>query len=636
MSFMNRIFKFEPEGPVIRYHGWPGDGRRGKTMENALLQIVLIAVASMAAQWAGWRLKLPAIVFLLLFGFLLGPALGFIRPAALMGDFLRPAITTAVAIILFEGSLNLKLREVSDIKAAVRHIVLIGAPLGWALIALAAHYVAALSWPVAIIFGGMLVVTGPTVVVPMLRNARLNPRVSSILKWEGIINDPLGVIFAVLAFEYFHYQQTTAAAGWGFYLQYALLLLAMLAASHAAGRVAAFILERGWLPEYLKAPFLVSAVLALYAACDLALQESGLIAIVIFGMTLANIRVSSIEEIRRFKETVTLLLVSGVFILLTANLDPSLLLHIDLRGALFILLLLVVVRPVTIALASLGTSMNWRETLFIGWIAPRGIVCAAMAGVLQPLLQDAGFYGAGQMVPLAFGIVVVTVVLHSFSVRLLAARLGLASTETGGLIIVGASDWTIQLAETLQKRNVPVVLADTSWRRLQQARLANVPVYYGEMLSEEAEFNMELHRYGALLAATGNDAYNVLLCNTYAPLLGREHVFQMSAGTEGDAARKKVADTLQGRVFVEGERSHDDWWRSFATGWRFRLTTTNPNENNGAYTPRENELLAGVIDKNGILSCSSPGHTPTVKEGDQVLVYALKEAVAAPEPMVAN
>ncbi len=598
-------------------------------MENALLQIVLIATASMVAQWAGWKLKLPAIVFLLLFGFVLGPGLGLLKPQLLMGDFLRPAVTAAVAIILFEGSLNLKLREVSDIKAAVRHIVFIGAPLGWLLIAAAAHFVAGMSIPVAVVFGGMLVVTGPTVVIPMLRNARLNPRVSSILKWEGIINDPLGVIFAVLAFEYFHVNHSASASGLGFYLQYAGILLAMLGLSHVAGRAAAYILERGWLPEYLKAPFLVCAVLALYAGCDLALQESGLIAIVIFGMTLANVRISSIEEIRRFKETVTLLLVSGVFILLTANLDPQLLLHINAQGALFIALLLFVLRPLTIAVSSIGTSMSWQETLFIGWIAPRGVVCAAMAGVMQPLLVDAGFEGATQVLPLAFGIVVVTVVLHSFTVRALAAKLSLSVEQSGGLIIVGASDWTIQLAETLQRREIPVVLADTSWRRLKQARLSNVPVYYGEILSEEAEYNMELHRYGALLAATDNDAYNFLLCNTYAPLLGREHVFQMSAGSEGDAERKKVATTLQGRVFVAGERNHDDWWRSFAMGWRFRLTSSNPNENNGVFTLKENELLAGVINKAGILSCASPEFTPAVKEGDQVLVYALKETETA-------
>ncbi len=593
-------------------------------MENALLQIVLISFASIVAQWAGWKLKLPAIVFLLLFGFVLGPALGVIRPQELMGDFLRPAVTVAVAIILFEGSLQLKLREVSDIKAAVRHIVFIGAPLGWALIAAAAHYVAGMSVPVAVVFGGMLVVTGPTVVVPMLRHARLNPRVSSILKWEGIVNDPLGVVFAVLAYEYFHFYQTTSASGLSFYLQYGLILLVMLGLSHAAGRGAAFLLERGWMPEYLKAPFLVSAVLALYAGCDLALQESGLIAIVVFGMTLANVRISSIEEIRRFKETVTLLLVSGVFILLTANLDPHLLLTINARGALFILLLLFVLRPLTIAVASIGTNMTAKETLFVGWIAPRGVVCAAMAGVMQPLLVDAGFQGAEQVLPLAFGIVVVTVILHSFSVRFLAKKLDLAVEHSGGLIIVGAADWTIQLAETLQGGGIPVVLADTSWRRLKQARLANVPVYFGEILSEEAEYNMELNRYGALLAATDNDAYNFLLCNTYAPLLGREHVFQMSAGLESDAERKKVATSLQGRVFVAQERNHDDWWRSFAMGWRFRLTSLNPNENDGVFTLRENELLAGVIDKAGVLSCTSPEYTPAVTKDDQVLVYGLK------------
>jgi NhaP-type Na+/H+ or K+/H+ antiporter len=593
-------------------------------MENALFQIVAIALASMTAQWLGWRLKIPAIVFLLLSGFILGPMLHVVRPHELMGNFLRPAITAAVAIILFEGSLNLKLREVSDVKAAVRHIVLIGAPLGWGLIAVAAHCVAGLSWPVAITFGGMLVVTGPTVVIPMLRNAKLSPRVSSILKWEGIINDPLGVIFAVISLEYFRFHRSLPASGLSFYFEYGTILIVMLIASYALGRLTAFILEHGFLPEYLKAPFLVTAVLALYAVCDIFLQESGLISIVVFGMTLANVRVSSLEEIKRFKETITLLLVSGIFILLTANLDPKMLLSIDARGFIFIALLLFVLRPLTIFLSSLGTSMTRKEALFIGWIAPRGVVCAAMAGVMQPLLLDAGFDDAGQILPLAFSVVIVTVVLHSFSIKWWAHKLELSTEQTGGLIIVGASEWSLQLAETLLQKEIPVVVTDTNWHVLKAGRLVNIPVYYGEMLSEEAEYNMELHRYGALLAASANDSYNTLLCNAYSPLLGSEHVYQLSSGQEQEAERKKVAINLQGRIFVEAARGFSDWRRSYAMGWRFHLTTINPTENDGKRVLQENEIFVGVINKNGILSCRTSEYEPPIKEGDNILIYSLK------------
>ena len=600
-------------------------------MHTPLFQIAAIAFAAMAAQWAGWKLNLPAIVFLLLSGFVLGPLFGIIEPKMLMGATLRPAVTAAVAIILFEGSLNLKFREIQNVKKAVWHIVLLGAPLGWAVIAAALHFVAGLSWPVAVTFGGMLVVTGPTVIIPMLRSARLNPRVSSILKWEGIINDPVGIIFAVLAYEYFKYYNLEGATGLAFYLKYFFILSAVAGGSYLCGRLSALVLERGYLPEYLKAPFLVTVVLVLYTVCNFALEESGLIAVAVLGVTLANIRVGSIDEIRRFKETITLLLVSGVFILLTADLDPHVLLDINARGALFIVLLLFVIRPLVVAISAIGTGMNWREVALIGWIAPRGVVCAAMAGVMQPLLVDAGYADGRALLPLAFGIVIVTVVAHSFTVKIWARRLKLSTEQSGGLIIVGAADWTLQLAETLVSKNIPVILADTHYNRLKAARLANIPTYYGELLSEEAEYNMELGRYGALLAATENSAYNALLCNAYAPVLGREHVYQLSAGDESHTAeRKKVATGLQGRIFVQADQEHAAWWRSFFNGWRFKLTTTNTaGDGAGTLELSDGEIFVGTINKAGILSCRTVDYTPHIKDSDLVLLYAPgKQAVA--------
>ena len=571
---------------------------------DPLLQITLIALSGLAAQWVSWRFHLPAIIFLMVAGFLLGPATNLIHPHDLMKDLFHPAISVAVAIILFEGSLQLQLKELKEAGRAVRHIVLFGAPAGWALISAAAHYIAGLSWPVAITFGGLLVVTGPTVIMPLLRQARLNNRVSAILKWEGIVNDPLGVLFAVLAFDYFVFIAEPSHTGDSLFLiQNILILLIMGLGSFILGLVLTYILEHGLVPEFLKPPFLVSTVIALLFTCNQFIHESGLVAVTILGMTLANRHFTSIEEIRRFKETVTIMLVSGVFILLTADLDPALLLNIDTRSLLFIIALLFLIRPLTIAFSSIGTKMNWKEILFIGWIAPRGIVCAATAGILGPQLVAAGFPDGEKILPTAFAIVILTVFLHGLSAKILGKKLNLASQNTNGLIIVGASAWALQLVQTLKERDIQAMIVDTNWHRLRKARLADIPVYYGEVLSEETEFALEFNQYNTLLAATDNPAYNALVCSKFAHEFSRERVFQLGTDEEEDPERKRIAAVMQGRTFVDQTLTATEIWHRFAKGWTFRAARIGAAPDTGELVKPandENNIIIGFIRKDSL------------------------------------
>jgi NhaP-type Na+/H+ or K+/H+ antiporter len=587
-----------------------------------LIQIALIILSGFVSQWTAWKLHIPAIVFLLIFGFILGPVTNLVQPELLMGDLLKPAISAAVAIILFEGSLHLKLRDIREVQPTILRIILLGAPLGWLLISSAAHYVAGLTWPVAMTLGGILIVTGPTVITPMLRHARVKQRVGSVLKWEGIINDPVGVIVAVLVYEYFHFSHSAGLEGTVFYAKLATVLVGLSAISYIFGRFSALILERGWVPEYLKAPFLLANVLTIFTICDVLLHESGLIAVTIYGMTLANNHVSSIEEIKRFKETITLLLIAGVFIILTAGLDPSLLNQIDKGGILFVLLVIFLIRPVTVFLSSIGANFSFKERLIVGWIAPRGVVCAAISGVMGLLLIEAGYEDGEKILPLAFGIVLFTVVLHGLTFKPLARLLGLTSTVSNGVIIVGAQDWTIQLAETLRDRDVPVLMIDTNWHRLKPARQAKIPVYYGEILSEETELNLDIASYGTLLAATDNTAYNSFVCNTLAKQMGRENVFQVSYQEERGPEHKKMPNTMRGRLFVDAETNYYDWWHKYRNSWRFKTTrvSTTVDEDEVAGLSGE-RLKVGVINKNNVLAFVSPEIEPIAKDGEQVLFF---------------
>lgn len=587
-----------------------------------LSQIAVIGLGSFAAQWTAWKLHVPAIVFLLLIGFILGPVAGFIQPEHLMGDLLEPAVSASVAIILFEGSLQLRFREIREIGSAVRRVIILGAPLGWFLLSTAAHYIAGLSWPVAITFGGILIVTGPTVIIPMLRNSQVDRRVGSVLKWEGIINDPLGVILAVLAYEYFKLTGHGIDSNAFLYLQFPIIILGVCLISYIFGLMTAHVLERGHMPEYLKAPFLVSTVIALFTICNLAFHESGLIAVTIYGMTLANKHVSSIEEIKRFKETITLLLVSAVFILLTANLELSLLTEMDIRGVLFILAVIFLIRPATIFLSSIGSGLHMKQKLIIGWIAPRGVVCAAISGVMGPLLIGAGYDDGAKLLPISFGIVFLTVIMHGLTFKPMARKLDLVSDDQDGLIIIGANDWTVQMAQTLKEQNVPVLMVDTNWHRLKPARLSDVPVYYGEVLSEETEFNLELDSYSVILAATDNTAYNSFVCNEMASELGREKVFQVSFQEKEGPDHKKLAETLTGKILGPNTMNYYDWGRKFRNGWRFRVTRVGADrDEHDLAAPSENRIKIGVIHKNGVLTLSSPEIDPQAKEGDMVLLF---------------
>ena len=460
-------------------------------MTDILVQISWIAFFSILAQWLGWRIKTPAIVFLLIGGFIAGPAvLDVVQPQLLLGDLLNPVISLAVGIILFEGALNLNFKEIREAKKSIKRVIVIGGPVAWVLTSLAAHYVAGLSFPVALTFGALLIVTGPTVIMPLLKNAHLKERPASILRWEGIINDPIGAVLAILCYEYFKISAMENLEVTGFITS---TILGILLISFFGVLIAYLIsktFNRDMIPEYLKPAVLMSVVLIFFVICNEIEHDFGLIGVTILGVALANMGMSSIEELKKFKETISLMLVSGVFILLTANIDPAILFSIDWRGFMFIAVLLFVIRPLTLLASNIGGPMSWQEVMLTGWVAPRGIVCAAVAGVLGPYMMDIGYEDGQQILALAFAIVLCTVFAHGLTAKPLGKKLDLAYGGKDSLIIVGASEWALQFAEALKTRGVDVIIADKNWHALRDARLSDVRVYYGEILSEETEYHL--------------------------------------------------------------------------------------------------------------------------------------------------
>ncbi|KKN83192.1 MULTISPECIES: cation:proton antiporter [Sulfitobacter] len=536
---------------------------------NPVTAIALVGAIGVGSQWIAWRLRMPAIVLMLVAGILIGPVLGIFDPARDIGPLMGPMISIAVAIILFEGGLSLNFHTLQDAVGGVRRLVYIGAPLGWLMSALSLHYVAGLSWSSSAVFGGIMIVTGPTVIAPLLRTARLSRRPATLLQWEAILNDPIGALAAVLAFEVVIALNTATTAS------EAMLELLIGAAVATAAGVAAGIglsraFKRGWVPEYMKVPVLFALLLGVFAASDSVLHESGLLAVTIMGIVIANSKLPSYEEMRRFKEHATVLLVSGVFILLAAGLDVEALSNLDWRAAVFVAVVVLVARPATVFISLIGSGIPFREKLLVALTGPRGVVLVAVAGLFGERLLSLGFEDAALIAPLAFALVAVTVVVNGFTLAPFARLLGLTGADTPGVVIIGGSDWTTQLAEVLKKVDIPVLMTDPNFIRLRKARAAGIDTFSGDILSEAAEQRVELVSYATLIAATENDAYNTLVTTDLAPEFGRENVFQVMR-EKSESSRHQLPRTLGGRP-LGLDATHTELRQLVAEGWQFRST----------------------------------------------------------------
>lgn len=594
-------------------------------MQDIAVKIAMIGVLGMVAQWVAWRFKLPAIVLLLLAGFTAGPLTGYLNPVEDFGDVYKPIVSLAVAIILFEGGLTLKFSEIKHTSKAVRRMVMVAGPLIFLTTALAAHYVAGLSLPTSFVLGGILVITGPTVVMPLLRQASLVPQVASVLRWEAIINDAIGALMAVMAFEIFlvlhgsHEADSLALSG-------ILALVMATLGGYLLARAIAKAFIAGFVPEYLKSPILLAAVLIAFSLTNLIMEEGGLLTVTVMGITLANSRLASLTDLRRFKETITVLLVSGLFILLTASLNVETLRNLDYRAFLFIVMVLVVIRPFAVLIATTGTGLTLKERLFISWIAPRGIVAVAVTGVFSASLTANGVADGETMTALAFAIVVTTILLHGFSLGPLAGWMGLKTSDSPGMLIVGGSSWSVELAQKLKKLNVPVMIADPVWNHIRAARLADLPTFYGEVLSEEAHHLIDFNKYGIVLAATDNDAYNTLICTDFAPEMGRPNVLQLNTVEDDQSKRNALNFTLGGRPLTVEQKSLSEFRREMFSGRTLQTTQISEAFTYEHFTASraEDQILLMWVKPNKQLIFAGNANGALPEIGDTVISFGTK------------
>jgi len=582
---------------------------------SAMAGLMAIAALGIGAQWLAWRLKLPSILLLLAFGLGAG-SLGWVDPDALFGELLFPIVSLSVGVILFEGGLTLELAELTAIRRVLTRLVSIGVLVTFALATWLAWALTPLGLPLALLCGAILTVTGPTVIGPLLRQVRPNGAVGAVAKWEGIVVDVIGATLAVIVFEALLVDSlfsSTTGALFGFVKTLALGALL----GHLGALVLGASLRRHWIPDQLQSPVVLGAVLTIYAVSQELAHESGLLAVTWMGFRLGNQHETPVRHIVEFKENLRTLLISGLFILLSARLDITELLAAPLGSWLFVVALILVVRPLSVWLSTMGTELTGRETLFLAFLAPRGIVAAAVSSLFALRLEAVGYTDAAQLAQIVFLVILVSVAVYGLSAGPLARSLGLAVSDPQGVLLVGAGPFARELSNALLEEEVPVLLVDTNRDNIAAARLAGLPALYGNALGSAIE-DAELGGIGRLIAATPNDEVNALACLHFTELFGRVNTYQLAAHEAEDHAG---GVDMRGRLLFDGEATFARLGSRMLDGATIKITTLSDEFPLHAWLDRyEGRVLPlARLDPEGRLHLFMAGDEVTGSAGERII-----------------
>lgn len=515
-----------------------------------MLELAGILVLGVFAQWLAWRVRIPAILPLIVLGLIIGPFSTFFTPdgeklldgdAIFNGELLFSFVALSVGVILFEGGLTLSLLEIRKQAGVVWKILTIGVLVTWVGGTLGSHFLMDLNWRMALLFGALIIVSGPTVVIPILRNVRPLPHLHTILKWEGILIDPLGALLAVLAFEFVRTtrpdQEFTSFALKEFFLTLATgVFLGLLGAG-----IVYYLLKRNLLPHYLKNVVTLGLVILFFSFSELIMHESGLLTVTIMGMVLANTAIEDLKQILSFKEDVSLILISVLFILLSSRIDLEQLNQLGVNSLLLFLLVIFLIRPLGIFLSTLGSSLKFREKIFLSWVGPRGIVAAAVASLFSlDLVQDTTISEAERaeadlLLPLVFLIIIGTVVIQGSTAKPLARWLKVNRREPQGVLLLGAHEAARFIGRFLTQQGIPVILADTARNNIEEARRQGLNAFEGNLLKDEYLDEIDLTEMGRLLALTSNTEVNMLACKRLEKEFGSEEVYRLVSRKETEA-----------------------------------------------------------------------------------------------------
>ena len=588
-------------------------------MHDPLIFLATVIAAGIGAQWLAWRLKLPSILLLLMSGFILGFGIG-VNPDDVLGrDIIFPVVSLSVAVIMFEGGLTLKLREIEKARDVVIRLVTFGVLVCWGIATAAIILILGVSWQVGAITGAVLTVTGPTVVGPMLRHIRPKKAIGSVIKWEGIVIDPVGAVLAVLVFE--------AVTSYHGPLQITISLLAIVLIGAMLGFGSAYLLvqsiRRFVIPDFLQVPLTLTVVVVVFVFGNNLAHEAGLVAVTLMGIAMGNQRAVSIRHLLEFKENLQILLISCLFVVLAARIEISDIWRLGWGGIALLVVMIVVVRPASVLVSTIGSKLDLNERIFLAALAPRGIVAAVVASVFTLELAehhtDAYFEDANLIASITFLVIVGTVSVYGLVAGPIARRLGLAIDRAQGVLFAGATELVRDMAFALQQEGIPVLLVDTNHRNVTEARLAGVPATCDSIVSEFVSEEMELGGIGRLLAMTPNDELNSLAATELSSVFGRSEVYQLGASQGGVGNRTKPSHLL-GRTLFNGI-TFADLQHQHLTGAQLKKTTITDEFGYDSFLDRygESTQLLFVVSASKQLRINSVDDPIIPTAGDTVI-----------------
>ena len=506
-----------------------------------MVELAGIIVLGIIAQWVAWRFKLPAILPLILIGLLVGPistlftedGTKLIRPiwnkteGLFLGESLYHFVSLAIGVILFEGGLTLKRSEVTRVGPVITKLITLGSAVTFFLAGTAAHFIFDLPWQISFLFSALIIVTGPTVITPILRNIPLKKDLSAVLKWEGILIDPIGALVAVLVFEFISIGEGQGYTQTGL-LEFVKVLLLGFTFGFSFAHALTLAIKKNYVPHYLLNVVSLSVVLSVFVISELFAHESGLLAVVVMGMVMGNTQLPNIKELLYFKESLSILLISMLFILLSASMNlPELELLYSPNTLILFAIVVFVVRPLGVFLSTMRSNLNFREKLFISWVGPRGIVAAGIASLFGSKLILRGEPGAEYITPLVFMIVLGTVLLNASTARFMAKLLGVFLEKSEGILIIGASKVPRLIASYLKKNNRHVVLIDNNQNNIEKAKNLGLEAFVANIYSDSLTDNIELNDVGYLMALTGNSDINEYAIETFKKEFGEQGSFRL-------------------------------------------------------------------------------------------------------------
>ncbi|MDA9234486.1 cation:proton antiporter [Polaribacter sp.] len=512
-----------------------------------MLELSGIIILGILAQWVAWKFKIPAILPLILVGLLVGPIAAeflsedgtkWIEPiwngskGLFPGEALYYFVSLAISIILFEGGLTLKRDEIKNVGPVITKLITLGSTVTFLGAGIVAHFIFGLTWELSFLFSGLIIVTGPTVITPILRNIPLKKDVSTVLKWEGILIDPIGALVAVLVFEFI------SVGGDGAFTKTALMefgkiLLFGTSFGFTFAHALMYAVNKKLVPHYLLNVVSLSAVLLVFVESEIFAHESGLLAVVVMGMVLGNGNLKNLKELLYFKESLSILLISILFILLSANINiEDLQLLYNWKTAALFALIVFVIRPLGVFLSTHNSNLKLNEKLFISWVGPRGIVAAGIASLFGSKLIKQGVAGAEYITPLVFMIVLGTVLLNATTARLFAKMVGVFLKSSNAILFLGASNPARLIAKYLTDAGKRVVLIDSNKSFIESAKKEGLEAFSTNIYDDDLTDNIELNDVGYLIAMTGSDAVNDFAITSLSYAFGEHGAYRLATSKE--------------------------------------------------------------------------------------------------------